>query len=91
MRLLLGSDCHVRTLCGIDGGRDGEERRANDDLVAVVSCDQRQKLPEELPGLIGRLVHFPIGGNYLFSHGEFLSMFSGDMAPDLCNFSKALM
>jgi len=58
-------------------------------FIAIVAGDQRKELAEERLNLIGSLAHLPVGGDYFFSHGEFLSIFRGDRAPDSCNFSKA--
>jgi hypothetical protein len=86
---VLRANCDIGVLGGLERGWNVEKWRANDDLIAIVACDQRKELAEERLNLIGSLAHLPVGGDYFFSHGEFLSIFRGDRAPDLCNFSKA--
>ena len=38
-------------------------RGANNDLIARVVRDQRQKRLEKLPRLVGIFVHLPVGGD----------------------------
>ena len=41
---------------------------ADDDFVAVVTGNERQKFAEEVAGLVRSFVHLPVGGDEFFSH-----------------------
>src|ERR1039458_10355726 len=64
---VLAANRHVRCFGRFQRGRQVNIRRANHDLVAGVAADQRQKIVEELAGLLGCFIHLPIGGNELCS------------------------
>jgi hypothetical protein len=59
---------------GIERGMQIDERRANDDFIAVMIGDKGKKGAEEVAGLVGSLVHLPIGGNEFFTGHGFLFM-----------------
>src|SRR4030095_6253638 len=86
---ILSSNRDIRTLCSLDCRRNVDKRRTNHYLVPVMSGNQRQKITEEVAGLVGCLVHLPVGGNGLFSHSDPLSIFNGEMTFVLCNLSIA--
>jgi len=50
------------------GGVEAKIGGADDDFVAVVAVDQGQEVAKEVTGLVGRLVHLPVGGDEFFSH-----------------------
>ena len=62
-----------RALGGFDGHIKIDVGRADDDFVAGMAGDQGQEVAEEIAGLIGILVHLPVGGHQLFAGHEVLS------------------
>src|SRR5579871_4989632 len=68
----LCADCDVRVFCRFQCGLQINERRTNDDLVAVVMVDQRKKIAKELASLVGSLVHLPVGSDQLFAGHQIL-------------------
>jgi hypothetical protein len=65
---VLSADGDIRSFGRIESGGQIEKRRANHDLVAGVSGNERQEVAEEVASLIRSLVHLPVGGHYFFSH-----------------------
>src|SRR5215470_9826403 len=84
---ILSADADIETLRRVHRDVNAQICWTDNDFVAAVVFDERKKVKEEITGLVGRLVHFPVSGNKLFSHE---GPFSKRMDFSLASFSAAL-
>jgi hypothetical protein len=59
----LRANRNVRPLDGFRRSAEVDIWRADDDLVAIMIRDQGKKVAKEVAGLVGRFIHFPVGGD----------------------------
>src|SRR6185437_2305025 len=83
---ILAAHANLTALDGLHHGRDVDKRRAENDVIALMTPYQRQKGGHKVARLLRRLEHLPVCGKKILSHGMASARIlkCGNAAPNCC-------